>query len=364
MKFYNNLTNSEKLKITIFSKGHRPKENYNGLCHIARNDKVNKICKIDSLFKEKLDLNKPLLEKKNKIYRSYIIDKVKIFIENFIFLYKSDLVFGHFNIVLRIFLIICGWHGKHVCVPPGKITKASGYFKNHEKLFLRIIKNTFSNKFLRTYILATDNLDKLNLSLSNSYMLSNLLISLYPKHIFINYQLSKKNKKNKKRILFAPTERAQGYESPISLFLKSKKNLEKILNYEYEIYYSQHIHDANCNSKITNDIKKFDGSWAEISILVTDYSSIGADFLISGGSNLIYYIKDQNIFCKSQGIGPFFNDEVKKGIRVEDEDKLIKVVLDLYKKEDKFVSRFNENKIQNYFKNINDQTKLKDFKKF
>ena len=73
--------------------------------------------------------------------------------------------------------------GKHVCVPPGKITKASGYFKNHEKLFLRIIKNTFSNKFLRTYILATDNLDKLNLSLSN-HMLSNLVF-LYILSIFI-----------------------------------------------------------------------------------------------------------------------------------------------------------------------------------
>ena len=358
MKFYNNLPNSERLKITVFSKGHRPQENYNGLCHIARNDKVNQICKIERLFKEKLDFNTSLIDKKNKINRINIINKIKNLIKNFFFLYRSDLVFGHFNIFLRMFLIICGWRGKYICIPPGKITKASGYFKNHEKLFLRIIKNTFSNKFLRTYILATDNLDKFNLSLSNSYMLSNLVISLYPKHIYINYQLSNQNKKIKKRILFAPTERANGNESPLSLFLNSKNNVENIINYEYEIYYSQHIHDENCKSKINNNIKKFDGSWEQISILVTDYSSIGADFLISGGNNLIYYTKDQSIFCKSQGVGPFFDAEVKKGIRVEDEDTLIKVVLDFYKKEGSFVSRFNENKILNYFKNINDQTKL------
>ena len=189
-------------------------------------------------------------------------------------------------------------------------------------------------------------------------MLSNLVISLYPKHIYINYQLSNQNKKIKKRILFAPTERANGNESPLSLFLNSKNNVENIINNEYEIYYSQHIHDENCKSKINSNIKKFDGSWEQISILVTDYSSIGADFLISGGIYLIYYTKDQSIFSKSQGIGPFFDDEVKKGIRVEDEDALIKVILDFYNKKDSFVFRFNENKILNYFKNINDQTKL------
>ena len=130
MKFYNNLPNSERLKITVFSKGHRPQENYNGLCHIARNDKVNQICKIERLFKEKLDFNTSLIDKKNKINRINIINKIKNLIKNFFFLYRSDLVFGHFNIFLRMFLIICGWRGKYICIPPGKITKASGYFNS------------------------------------------------------------------------------------------------------------------------------------------------------------------------------------------------------------------------------------------
>ena len=79
MKLYNNSSNSEKLKITIFSKGHRPKENYDGLCHIARKDKVNQICKIDRLYKEKLDFNS-LIKKKNEIKRINIINKIKNFI--------------------------------------------------------------------------------------------------------------------------------------------------------------------------------------------------------------------------------------------------------------------------------------------
>ena len=42
--------------------------------------------------------------------------------------------------------------------------------------------------------------------------------------------------------------------------------------------------------------------WKELLSLVTDYSSIGHDYLSSGGKNLIFYIPDINEFEVNQVI--------------------------------------------------------------
>ena len=348
---------NKSLKITVFSDGHRPKENYNGLIYLSKKDNLNQIYMIDKLFDKRIDI-KSNIKQRVKIYSKFnYLMNLKNFIINIIYIYNSDLVFGSFNILLRLILCILGWHGYYICVPPGKITKATGYFKQNRLNFKIIIKNILSNKFLKTNILAVDIFDKYYLSLSNSYMLNNIIISPYPKHIFINKQLAKSNKEYKNKILFAPTERSKGYLSPIFLFLESEKNRIKINEMGYEIIYSQHIHDGNYDSQIFKEVKLFEGNWEEISILVTDYSSIGSDFLISGGLKLIYLIKDQFKFSQDQGIGPFFDNEIKKAKAVKDENHLLEAIYKFSLDKNNLIRPFNEDLLNNYFINIYRQIK-------
>ena len=53
----------------------------------------------------------------------------------------------------------------------------------------------------------------------------------------------------------------------------------------------------------------------EVLSLVTDYSSIGHDYLSSGGKNLIFYIPDINIFEANQGIGPLYKSLIDKNYK-------------------------------------------------
>ena len=56
------------------------------------------------------------------------------------------------------------------------------------------------------------------------------------------------------------------------------------------------INDKNSLSDLSPAVKLFSGDWSSIKIVITDYSSIGADFLISGGQEVIYLTEDKKVF--------------------------------------------------------------------
>ena len=248
---------------------------------------------------------------------------------------------------MRLILFLLNWKGNYICIPPGKITKAVGYFKENNLPILKILKNTISHKFLNTYILACDEIDKIYLSASHSYRIASILVSPFPKHLWINNYQKNSTEKNSK-ILFAPTERKKGYPSQITKILENEKFTEELLRKGFKILYSHHIHDLNSIDKINKQIIRFDGNWENIKIVVTDYSSIGADFLIAGGQKVVYYTKDKKEFLNHYGSGPLLDFEIKNGYEFTNQNDLLKGLnLDQLKK--------NKNKkmtSQNFFQNI------------
>lgn len=317
--------NEKKTKVIIFEKGHRPKENYYGLLLAAINNSNTQSKLINRIFNSskdilefkffELDLLKSKSSKKNIIKNFFI---------NFYYLYRSNLVFGNFPIYLRLLLFILNWKGNYICIPPGKITKATGYFKENNFSILKILKNLISYKFLKTYILACDELDKIYLSAAHSYPIESIIISKYPKYFWMNKD--KKNYTKEPKILFAPTEREKGSPSPITKLLENKQFIEKVLKRGFSIFYSHHIHDLNSTENIDNKVKRFDSNWNDIKIVITDYSSIGADFLHSRGGKVIYYTNDKKEFIKNYGSGPLFDLEMKNGYECISPNNLLEFI--------------------------------------
>ena len=63
-------------------------------------------------------------------------------------------------------------------------------------------------------------------------------------------------------------------------------------------------------NNLNKEILTFSGNWDDIDIVVTDYSSIGDDFVNAGGKHLIYYIPDREEFETKQGAGVFFDQSL------------------------------------------------------
>ena len=64
---------------------------------------------------------------------------------------------------------------------------------------------------------------------------------------------------------------------------------------------------------LDNSVVDFDAQWSYVDILVTDYSSIGDDFLNSGGKYVVYFLPDRIEFEENQGKGIFFDSSLSRG---------------------------------------------------
>ena len=185
-----------------------------------------------------------------------------------------------------------------------------------------------SHNLFRTKVLSCDELDKIYLSASHGYPINSLINSRLPKHLWINRQINYEYKElSQSKILFAPTERKKGYPSPITKLLEEESFIKAIINKGLQIEYSHHIHDLNKTNKIRKEVKKFSGNWQGIDILITDYSSIGADFLLSGGKKVIYFTIDKINFIRDYGNGPLFELEIKNGKECKDKESLLKNII-------------------------------------
>ena len=97
--------------------------------------------------------------------------------------------------------------------------------------------------------------------------------------------------------------------------------MKKLQIEDTKLVYTAHpsgfkFHDTN------SYIEHFDDDWSKIKCVVTDYSSIGADFSLCGG-NVIYYIPDFLEFFKENGESFFFNNEIIGKFLAYKEDELI-----------------------------------------
>lgn len=211
---------------------------------------------------------------------------------------------------------------KSIFIGPGKVTKAIGSFKHPERGNLPKIKIFLKFYLLNSYYIANDEQDKSYCSEALGYPLSRILIKTLPKYLCINKDLcSTKKMIQSTGILFAPTHRWEDEIPPLTNMLTRSDFISKIKSKDTKIYHSKHPETPSI--KLQSEVSKFNSNWSDIDILITDYSSIGDDYINSGGKKLIYYIEDKNIFEINQGVGKFFNESLEKGVCCNNETELI-----------------------------------------
>lgn len=305
--------------IVIFQSGHRPIENLKGLLHQAHNEPNFKYVLINSLFSRK------------QVLRLYFDQSPEYsflyFVDNIITIYQACFVFGKLNWAHRILLKIFGWRGFLISIPPGKITKGVGFFKNNLLSFGKIVNNALTTNVFSLRILSTDIFDALYLSSAHAYPINHIVLTRLPKHIYINHLLSSSTAQQS--ILFAPTERDYGHPSPILQLLSNVSFVDQLLLSGLKIFYSQHPHDKNSLSLDPRITSFKPCNCSSTCLVVTDYSSIGADFLASGGKSVIYYIPDVIEFKKLHGLGPFMSHEFNKGHSIYSKDELLLTIFEL-----------------------------------
>ena len=235
-------------------------------------------------------------------------------------------------------------------IGPGKVTKAIGYYKHPERGHLNQLKMFIKFIILNNYYLANDEHDRLYLAAAFGYPLGRIIISKLPKYFYINKKLSRYSTDDRNvGILFAPTHRWSNKIPPLTEILSNPQKLKKLKLDKISIFHSKHPETKSM--LLDSSISDFNDQWSDIDILVTDYSSIGEDFLNSGGKHIIYFIPDRTNFEENQGKGILFDTILSKGHVCFTELELFDKLNELIKENIHYDSRerFSE---PNYFSRI------------
>jgi hypothetical protein len=135
---------------------------------------------------------------------------------------------------------------------------------------------------------------------------------------------------------------------PLTIFLNDSSFVDHVVSLGFDIYHSRHPETAD--AQLDERVQNFKNNWTGISCVVTDYSSIGEDYLYSGGKKLIAHMEDKKEFEKNQGVGPLFmSNKTDKTITYTLEE-LKEALGNLDQENCKTVP--NSVKINNYFKNL------------
>jgi hypothetical protein len=195
---------------------------------------------------------------------------------------------------------------------PGKVTKAIGYYKHPDAGHFNQFKTFLKFVSLNTYYLANDEIDRVYTAAALGYPLGRIIVSKLPKYFYINEKLSSRSGKDRKAgILFAPTHRWSKKLPPLTEMLSKPLKLGKYSSDDVTIYHSKHPETPSM--LFDNSVVDFDTQWSYVDILVTDYSSIGDDFLNSGGKHVVYFVPDRSEFERNQGKGIFFDNSLSEG---------------------------------------------------
>ena len=188
---------------------------------------------------------------------------------------------------------------------PGYVTKAVGFFKHPEKGSWPIIQQHIKFYLLNSFYICSNQSDRVYLSAALGYPLSRTNCSPLPKHIYINRMLVGENNVSAQNcILFAPTHRWDKLIPPLTIYLNDNSFVDHVMSLGFGIYHSKH--PETVDAQLDERVQIFKNNWTGISCVVTDYSSIGEDYLFSGGKTVIAHMEDRKEFEKNQGVGPLF----------------------------------------------------------
>jgi hypothetical protein len=231
---------------------------------------------------------------------------------------------------------------------PGKVTKAIGFYKHPERGGFPALKMHLKFVFLNNYYLANDPTDAAYCSAAFGYPIHRIITAPLPKSFYMNEQLcSAQGKERPVGILVAPTHRWEDKIPPLTSMLAGLTLQARINDPMVRVYHSKHpdTQDAPLNEAV----KIFSGNWDEIDILITDYSSIGDDFLNAGGGLVIYYIADRDEFELHQGKGLFISASISAGRACNNFDELCQTLNDFLSSTDqKITKEFTHPNYYNY----------------
>tara|TARA_B100000212_G_scaffold287376_1_gene228172 strand:- start:1976 stop:3034 length:1059 start_codon:yes stop_codon:yes gene_type:complete len=309
----------------IFTSGYRPLEDhFEGLLYsINKENNFRLIIFLEENSEQKIF---DLLKK----YRNTNISILSKFNILTIFRYaiKSTLIFGKPKGIKKFVLFFSQLLNRKVTriiLTPGIILKATGHFKSKRKLlnFILYVRNFVFNKFFKFIVLTPTNEGMLYQAAAFAYPINLVVNYPLPKNIY----LTKKIKQNylKKIVLFSPTHRWNGIKSPIELILEDEDFVKSIIDLGFLVKYTLHPEqEMNVKSNFSKGVKPFKKEWEKVFSLITDYSSIGLDYLYSGGKNLVYFTPDIDQFQLRQGIGPLFKSHLQLNYNFFSKEQIIK----------------------------------------
>lgn len=227
----------------------------------------------------------------------------------------SDIVFGiSFAFVwMRVLSRVGVLRFRPFFFGPGFVLKAVGYFKHPERGGWPAIKTSLTFGLLNTYFICSNEIDRIYLAAALGYPLNRTQCSPLPKHVYINDALERGDKKAiRNAILIAPTHRWGNVIPPLTKLMGDANFVSGLIKRGFDIFHSKHPDTAEII--IDPRVNEFKKDWSRIFCVVTDYSSIGEDFILSGGSNVISFVPDKLEFEKHQGLGPLSDDFTKEKI--------------------------------------------------
>jgi hypothetical protein len=232
---------------------------------------------------------------------------------------KCDIVFGIPNDFLWMRFLSAAKALKFIpyFFGPGFVTKAVGYFKHPEKGSWPAFKTMIKFRLLNTHFVCSNETDRIYLAAALGYPLERTISAHLPKHVFMNNALAEGDAGGRRTgILFAPTHRWDDIIPPLTELMADSDFIDALTSKGFDIFHSRHPETAE--APLDTRVCVFDRDWSKVACVVTDYSSIGEDFILSGGSHVISYMVDQLDFVDKQGVGPLFNYSMSKKVIVRD----------------------------------------------
>ena len=291
------------MRIVVFADNLSPSEHLMGLLIIAGQTNNLKNISVFGKFPDRAEeywikeFKAKLFHKPNASY----LAKVRAII-------ASDIVFGiSFAFVwMRVLSRLRVLNFRPFFFGPGFVTKAVGYFKHPERGGWPAIKTMLTFGFLNNYFICSNEVDRIYLAAALGYPLNRTVSAPLPKHVYINDALKRGDKKGiRNALLFAPTHRWDDIIPPLTILMKDADFISGLILLGFDIFHSKHPDTAEAT--IDPRVRVFEKDWSRISCVVTDYSSIGEDFILSGGRNVISFMPDKNDFETHQGFGPLFD---------------------------------------------------------